>query len=161
VDIKSYDIVRLNGDFRGYLIGLKRKSMDDFKLISESNIATSTRPSSNILTSYAMITALSVVDTLIVYGADGIKRNESHIMNNKNTNPKRALAYKNYNSKYPGFYASYKSALQSHDIYNDYLYSINEFARKYDKSIFTLFKSNYSHLSDLPKDIKKRYIKDV
>jgi hypothetical protein len=161
VDIKSYDIVRLNGDFEGYLIGIKRESMDDFKLLSDSNITTSTYPSSNILTSYAMLVALSVADTVIVFGADGIKRNKSQAMNNKNIDSERMLAYQNYNSKQPGFYASYKSALQSHDIYNDYLYSINEFARKYDKSIFTLFKSNYSHLSDLPIDIKKRYIKNV
>jgi hypothetical protein len=149
VDIKSYDIVLQNGNFSNYLIGLERKALKNFKLISSQDLMTSTLPSANILTSFAMIVGLSIVDEIILFGVDGLEKNHEKIMNNKNKSSHRSSAYENYNAELPGFYRTYESAVENHNQYNLNLKKTIEFAKDNDKKVYTLYKSNYDCLTNL------------
>jgi len=148
VDIKSYEIVRLNGDFSNYLIGIERKPLKNFKLISNTDLITSTNPSANILTSFAMIIGLTIVDQISLFGVDGLEENNEKIMNNKNKSSHRSSAYENYNASLPGFYRTYESAVLTHNYYNINLKKIIEFAEYNNKNVYTLFESNYECLAN-------------
>jgi len=149
VDIQSYEIVLQNGDFSNYLIGIERKPLRSFQLISPDDLITSTNPSANILTSYAMIIGLSIVDQISLFGVDGLEENKEKIMNNKNQSSHRISAYENYNASLPGFYRTYESAVSNHNQYNRNLKKIIEFAEYHNKKVFTLFDSNYECLSQI------------
>ena len=148
VDIKAFDILIDLGVFDNYLIGLKMESKKWYTLLSKNNLSLSTNPRANSLTRLGGTIGLSITNTVLFLGADGMKKNEMKKIN-KNYSDTRQFAYINYNIELPMIYRTYETSLKHHNNYNLYLEQFIDFANLMDKKVYTLVESNYEILNNL------------
>ena len=148
VDIKCYEILDSYNVFGGYIIGVKMEECQWYQLLSPDNMTLSVYPRANSLTRYAGTIGLSICDTVIFLGADGVSKNKLKKIN-KNYSDSRNYAYQNYNLDWPLFYKTYETSLEHNNNYNKYLEQFISFASELNKNVYTLVPSNYKVLENL------------